>query len=36
MFYAKTFAKMLHKCCKTLLQMFQHVEHTLKIGGGYK
>ena len=31
MFYTKTYAK----CCKTFLQMFQHVEHMLKIGGGY-
>ena len=36
MFYAKIFAKkMLQNIWKTFLQMFQHVEHMLKIGGGY-
>jgi len=35
MFYAKTFAKMLQNIYKTFSQMFQHVEHMLKIGGSY-
>jgi len=35
MFYAKTFARMLQNICKTFLQMFEHVEHMLKRGGGY-
>ena len=33
-FYAKTFSLMLQNICK-MLQMFEHVEHVLKIGGGY-
>jgi len=35
MLYTKTFAKMLQNISKTFLQMFQYVEHMLKIGGGY-
>jgi len=35
MFYAETFANMLQNICKTFSQTFQHVEHMLKIAGGY-
>jgi len=35
MFYASNFAKMLQNICKAFLQMFQHVDHMLKMGGGY-
>jgi len=31
----KTFQQMLQNVCKTFLKMFYHVEHMLKIGGGY-
>ena len=38
MFYRKTFSKMLQKIFANvlhILQCFRHVEHMLKIGGGY-
>jgi len=35
-FTLKPFVKVLQNIRKTFLQMFQRVEHMLKIGGGYK